>query len=220
MTDSKELIVPIDLSPEKAFAMFTEDKEFDELFASIKAQTDAHEPDLETAKGRDEIKSLAYKVTRTKTFLDNLGKGVKEDAQKTVDAVDAHRRRMKAKLDDLAATVRKPVTEFEEKEKTRIEKLNAALNQVNDLKRIPFDAKATDIEGMIDTLEIVSRETDWQDKAEQAKQSIDDTGQILHTALDAAKTREENARLAAQAEAERQEREARRRKSGKRWQHA
>ena len=76
MTDSSDLIVPIDLTPAKAVAMFTEDKEFDELFAKIKAQTDSFEPDLSTVKGRDAIKSLAYKVTRTKTALDEMGKGV------------------------------------------------------------------------------------------------------------------------------------------------
>lgn len=80
-------------------------------------------PNIETAAGRKEIASLAHKIAKSKTHLDNLGKDLKSEAQKTVKAVDAERKIMRDKLDELKLKVRQPLTEFEENEKKVAEDL-------------------------------------------------------------------------------------------------
>lgn len=212
MTDSsKELIVPIDLNPETAVALFTEESEFDNLLKRITEQTDSHEPDTSTAKGRDEIKSLAYKVTRTKTTLDDLGKAVKEDAQKTVDAVDASRKRMRDTLDDLKTKVRKPLTDYEAAEKEKDDAVNADLNKLAELKTVPFNATPASIQEMQEQVATISGRNDWRGKEEKADTLIEACRSIHSQALSAAQERErmeaENARL----QKEREEAEARER---------
>jgi len=95
---------------------------FDRFYDAVREETSKLVPDLTTAKGRDEIKSMAFKVTKTKTAIDAAGKTLKEEAQKTVQTVDAARRTIRDKLEALAVEVRAPLTEWEVREQVRIEK--------------------------------------------------------------------------------------------------
>lgn len=231
--ETTDLIVPIDLDQKQAVALFTEKDEFEKLYAQIKQQTDAHEPDVSTTKGRDEIKSLAYKVTRTKTTLDDLGKGVKEEAQKTVDAVDSARKTMRDKLDALKTQVRKPLTDYEADEKLKDDAVNAALNRLAQLKTVPFDATPQDIMAMQSEVADIGKRNDWRGKEDKQEALIDACQTVLRQALNAAQERErmaiENARLQkereeievkqrAQAEKERLEAEERDRQAKARQQ--
>ena len=92
----------------------------DDLYAHIQREIDAFQPDLSTTKGRDAIKSLAHKITRTKTAIDAAGKALNEEARAQINVVDAARRDSKAKLDAMAEAVRKPLTDWEEAEKARV----------------------------------------------------------------------------------------------------
>lgn len=214
MSDSTT-IVPIELDAAGALAMFTKESEFDDLLRKIREQTDAHEPDVSTAAGRDEIKSLAYKITRTKTTLDDLGKQVKADAQKTVDQVDATRKRMRDTLDDLKEKVRKPVTDFEKKQREAKEKIEFALGRLADLKQVPFNATVADIKRMQkDVQAAFASIADWGDMQEKADVLADACRSIHRQALATAGAREaqeeENRRLQAERDkmaAEQRERE-------------
>lgn len=92
----------------------------DDLFAHIKREIAAFEPDLSTATGRKEIKSLAYKITRTKTAIDDAGKKLNEQARAQINAVDAARREAREELTKLAESVRRPLSEWEAAEEQRV----------------------------------------------------------------------------------------------------
>lgn len=109
----------------------TDKTKFEELLKGIRAEIDAHKPDVSTPKGRKEIASLAYKVTRTKTAIDDAGKELNAAKRKEIDVVDAERRAIRTKLDELADEIRKPLTEWEEAEKARTEKAAEILNTIN-----------------------------------------------------------------------------------------
>lgn len=94
----------------------------DDLFAHILREVEAFEPDLTTAKGRDAVKSFAFKITRTKTAIDAAGKQLNEEARARINAVDAARRDAREKLEQLAEQVRRPLTEWEAAEKARVER--------------------------------------------------------------------------------------------------
>jgi hypothetical protein len=115
--ESTELIV---IEKINAIELFTGDK-VDPLLEEITKKAKEFVPDISTDAGRKEIASFAYKVARTKTTLDDLGKNLvarwKEDAKR----VDSVRKHIRDYLDDLKDEVRKPLTEFEAAEQKRIE---------------------------------------------------------------------------------------------------
>ena len=66
--------------------VLTDKRKFSEFYEGMKAECDAHVPDLTTEKGRKAIASLAYKVARTKTAIDEAGKALNEDARALINA--------------------------------------------------------------------------------------------------------------------------------------
>jgi len=131
MSDALEIIA------ENPVAVFTSDAAYSEFYQKVKAQLAAFVPDVSTAKGRDEIKSMAYKVTRSKTAIDAAGKALNEEARERINAVDAQRRKIRAELDDLAAEVRKPLTEWEAAEEARQEASAIVSARITYLSGIP-----------------------------------------------------------------------------------
>lgn len=111
-------------------AVLTDAKVYSEFYAQIKAEVEAFEPDLSTATGRKAIASLAYKVARTKTAIDDAGKKLNEDARAQINAVDAQRRKIRDELDELSALARRPLTEWEEAESARKSARDAIINRV------------------------------------------------------------------------------------------
>jgi len=156
----------------------------DDLLSHIKSEIAAFEPDLSTVKGRDAIKSFAYKITRTKTAIDDAGKKLNEEARARINAVDAARREVREELVALAESVRRPLTEWEQAEKDRIETCRGVIEA---LKR---DAVVT----LDDTAETVRKRgaavwntpidaDQFQDMAEEAEAAKAATIDTLKVAL-------------------------------------
>ena len=72
--------------------------------------------DVDTKKGRDAIKSLAYTVARTKTYLDDLGKDLVSQYKELPKKIDASRKYMRDSLDALRDDIRKPLDAWEEEQ--------------------------------------------------------------------------------------------------------
>lgn len=90
------------------------------ILNGIKAITTAFEPDISSEAGRREIASLAHKVARSKTALDNAGKKHVAEIKAKTKAIDAKRKHARDFLDDLKAEVRQPLDEWEaEQERVR-----------------------------------------------------------------------------------------------------
>ena len=76
--------------------------------------------DVNTKAGREAISSLAYKIARSKTFLDDkLGKPLVRDWKAKAAAVDKLRKLARDRLDALKAEVRQPLTDYEQAEADR-----------------------------------------------------------------------------------------------------
>ena len=67
MTD----LIPIE--PKNALAVFTEPEQLQAILDSIAAEVRQEVLDTSTAKGRKEIASLAFKVAKSKAYLDGEG---------------------------------------------------------------------------------------------------------------------------------------------------
>lgn len=77
--------------------------------------------DVTTEAGRKEMKSLAYKVSRSKTAIDEAGKRLQADAKAVVDRVNAGRRLANERLDELRDEVKAPAVEFDAREAARVQ---------------------------------------------------------------------------------------------------
>lgn len=96
--------------------------------------------DAETKDGREFAKSLAYKVSRAKTMIDDKGKELVADMKKQASEIDGERKKVRDTLDKLRDDVKAPVEAWETKERQRIEAIECALNDLADLGDLPFEA--------------------------------------------------------------------------------
>jgi len=101
--------------------------QIDPILARIEAEVRSHAPNLTTDKGRKAIASLAYKVSQSKTALDNAGKKLTEDQKQAIAAVDAARKKIRDRLDALRDEARKPLTDWEAAEEARAERIKQTL---------------------------------------------------------------------------------------------
>lgn len=102
----------------------------DPIIDKIEQEVRSFVPDMTTKEGRKEIASLAYKVARSKTMLDDMGKALTEDWKKQASKVDEERRKVRDRLDTLKSEVRKPLDDWEAAEEQRIEGHKQAINAI------------------------------------------------------------------------------------------
>ena len=108
MANATELIeVP---PAETALAVYSAPKGLDPYLTKIKEELDAFVPDVSNKKGRDAIASIAYKVAKGKTALDNIGKDLVAELKDVPKKIDAERKRMRDLLDQWKDEVRAPLT--------------------------------------------------------------------------------------------------------------
>ena len=105
----------------------------DELLNEIDKEARSLVPDITTDKGRKSIASMAAKVAKSKTYLDGLGKELVSDWKKQAKVVDNERKKMRDTLDALKADVRKPLTDYENAEKERVEKHEERISAISDM---------------------------------------------------------------------------------------
>lgn len=185
----------------------------DDILGSLARKVAAFQPDASTPAGREEMRSLAYEIARTRTKLDNLGKSLGEDAKRTIDALNAERRVLRDRLEELQDQVRAPLTEWETREKRRVQEHEAELARIGAGADFSPDAPAADLAVRLETLRAWPAR-DWEEFATRASGALAVGISKTEAAHAAAVKREaeaaELARHRAEAAArEQQEREAR-----------
>jgi hypothetical protein len=156
----------------------------DDLFAHIQREIDGFTPDLTTPKGRDAIKSFAFKITRTKTAIDAAGKQLNEEARAKINVVDAARRDARDKLDAMAADVRRPLTEWEAAEEARVAECRAVLADLRASATVTLDDTAQTVrERGMRIWEVAIDPERFGDMADEAGAVKEVTVSTLRTAL-------------------------------------
>lgn len=155
---------------ETALQVYSTENGLEPYLQIIKTEIDAFVPDVSTKKGRDAIASIAYKVARSKTALDNAGKELVAELKEVPKKIDAERKRMRDLLDAWQADVRRPLTEWEEAEAARVERIQAQVNRLADTEFTYMSA--ADIKASIDNLEahvIDARYEEFEPEAHRVK---------------------------------------------------
>lgn len=199
---------------ESAIEVYQKQSGLDPYIERIRKEVTGHVPDLTTKKGRDAIASLAFKVRKSKTALDALGKQLVDDLKDIPKRIDAERKRMRDQLDALADEVRAPLDAWEKAEQERINGHKDAIDWLRNRDDQIADLSAADIEARIHEVEAVEIGKGWEEFEAEAARTKDAVLLILRTALVSRQKHEaeqaELARLRAEAaEREQKEREAR-----------
>lgn len=134
MSEEKDLIVVGNLDIE---TVFTKDG-VDPLLKQIKDEVAKFVPDISTKDGQKEIRSMANKIARSKTLLDDLGKELVSGWKAKSRVVDQARKKLWDELEALQKKVRKPLTELEEKEVARVQAHRKNIDAIKDIKNQPM----------------------------------------------------------------------------------
>ncbi|EPL8734631.1 hypothetical protein N1Z79_003394 [Klebsiella quasipneumoniae] len=126
MSEIMDLVV---IEKKNAMAVFTNNDQLDPLIEAIEKEARSLVPDVTTKKGRDAIASMAHKVARSKTYIDNAGKDLVAELKALPKQIDESRRVARERLDALKDEVRRPLTEWEaEQERIKAEEAMNALH--------------------------------------------------------------------------------------------
>lgn len=139
---------------ETALQVYSSENGLDPYLQKIRAEIDAFVPDVSTRKGREAIASIAYKVARSKTALDAVGKDLVAELKEVPKKIDAERKRMRDLLDAWQTDVRRPLTEWEERDAARMAMLEARVQQLRDFSVVE-GLQASGIQVQIDNLEAI-----------------------------------------------------------------
>lgn len=185
-------------------AVFSEPKNIDPLIKKIRDEVSQHVPDLTTEKGRKEIASLAYKVSRSKTALDDAGKTLTEDIKKQAAVIDAARKKIRDQLDALRDEVRKPLTDWEAADELRRNRAKGALSQVQGYD-LGDEFSSADVMAEAARIKAVEAKPEYAEYLPMIEAARASTLETLRAVFSAAKKREDQeaelAKLRAEAAA-------------------
>lgn len=225
---ANELVV---IEPATALDLFTAQDKVQVLLSGIREKALAEQAlldtDLSKTKNRDAIKSLAYKVAQSKTYIDNAGKAVVDELKELPKKVDASRKLCRDELDSLREEIRRPVTAWEDAEKARVAAEELArqierdyeealqMNELHDLRKAEEERKRIEHENEIKRQAAKQARIEAEQKAQRdreaaelkAKQEREAAELKARHEVEAAAKREREAREA-QERAEREKQEA------------
>ena len=211
-TASTDLIIALPSVP--SVATFTDEKEFDKLYDAILKKVDEHKPDVSTKKGRDEIKSLAFKIAKTKVALDKQGLALTGEWRENTKKVNATRTKIEERLEALQTTVRKPLTEWEAAENARIDKHKDALDVLLSHITTSLGQPSADLKAALASVEETVIDGSWEEFEDRAALAKQDAITALSRLIETAEKQEADAAelaalRAAQAERDRLDAERR-----------
>jgi colicin import membrane protein len=179
----------------------------EEIVSKLETEVRAIPRDMTTEEGREAIRALAYKVARSKTALDDMGKELVAGIKKQSGAIDAERRTIRDRLDALRDEVRGPLTAWEDAEKDRVDGHERALVWIIESPRFATPPTVAMICAQIDDLAQLALR-DWEEFHERAEAAIRDAYAALHPMLAAAEQAERDASELAELRQMKADREA------------
>lgn len=144
--------------------VFTSPDKLQSILDLVRQAATADTFDVTTKSGQDAIRALAYKIKRTKTFIDGLGKEEVEELKDLPKKIDAGRKKAREYLDALHDEVRKPLTDLEaeqarkkQEEADRLAAIQARKqsiqNAIDHITRLPLDLIGKSHAAIADELE-------------------------------------------------------------------
>jgi len=190
MSTEKETAL-VTIEPTTALAVFTNAEKVDPILAAIRQIVSEFEADVATAKGRKEIASIAHKVAQSKTYLDGIGKKLTDEYKEIPKKIDANRKRIRDELDALKDEVRRPLTEWEEDERLRVQRIKDRIDAIR--FRGSADTNSEAISDAIEYVSAVVADESFQEFEAEARATRDASLARLYAELQLAIKREAEA---------------------------
>ena len=144
----------------------------EELVKSAIKEAGEFDPSNEDDRAR--AKSLALKISKTKTALEEKGKAITADWRAKIDGVNKTRNRFVSLLDGLRDEVRGPAIEFEKKLKAQEDEYKSRIADIRSLGEVAIDANSASIKQRLSSLDAIVVDDTWgeyQTAATDAKAS-------------------------------------------------
>lgn len=203
-TESEQTTSLINVERLNPLEVFTKEG-VDPIIAEITKKVKEFKPDVSSNKGRKEIASMANKVARSKTLLDELGKKLVSEWKQKAAVVDSSRKKIRDELDELKTLAREPLTKWENEENERVTKLKNKVIFIQDMTKMDISLKVEEIQAKIDSLNSIIIDETWQEFQAIAQSAKDSSMELLRVQLN---SRIENDRQQAElARLRRQEQE-------------
>ena len=168
----------------------------EEIIKQIKEKVTSEVFDVSTEKGRDVIRSTARKIASSKTAIDAMGKELKAEWKAKCDSIDLERRKIWDELETLQATVRQPLTDFENKEKERIANHERELVVLANWSNLGAGGTWQQAEENLVSLDGAYKSKNWEEfKARADAAYIEARGSLIASAHNLKKQEEERLEL-------------------------
>lgn len=155
------------------------------------------EPDLSTAKGRKEVASVAYKVARSKTLIDALGKDFVSGLKSKAKKIDEQRKIARDELDAIRDEVRAPLDEWEKVQEQReqtIKNINAFCTFSADDSLEEIKRRLSEVNAIFLTEDVMG------DRYEDAEKAQSDAIRLLKQQIELLELKEAEAKRQREAE--------------------
>ncbi len=184
-----------------------------ELFERIAQEARSHVPDVTTKKGRDQIGSLAMKVSKSKTLIEKCGKELVADQKAQIKLIDDDRIATVKKFDELRNEILAPRDAWEQAEKDRVAKHEGDIAEIKRIALAVSEWDSISIKNALNDLENKVIDSSFEEYEQEAKLAKLETLESFRTALtirekyEAEQAELERLRLAEQAKLQREHEE-------------
>lgn len=110
-----------EITPDQWPAIYEGGDYLSNFIQRVRDEVTTEVPDLTTKKGRARVASLAAQVSKAKAAVEKPGRDYLRDIKAKVKPIEENIREFVRAMDDLRDQVRKPLNEWEEREKARVD---------------------------------------------------------------------------------------------------
>ena len=155
------------------------------LFERIAEQARSFVPDVTTRKGREEIGSVAMKVSKSKTLTEKYAKDLVAEEKARIKLIDDDRIQFCKKMDSLRDEILAPRDAWEQAEKDRVKKHEKNIGDIKDMlvEATMQPLTSIQIKHYIKCLDMVEINSTFEEFEDQAKLAKLETLESLRTAL-------------------------------------
>lgn len=196
------------LAPAETKLVLLDPAKFEEFFGRIKQETDKLVPDTSTAKGRDEIRSMAARVTRAKASIDKARLDLTKEWRDNVTKANAAGNTIKERMEAHADAIRKPLTDWENAEKARMHECRQQIEWFKGATRRDINDTAAMLRSALEHIRTVTIDPAvFQEMEEEAHEARDAAIAYVENAITVAEQRERDAAELAALRAQQAERD-------------
>lgn len=177
MTTKTEVTTEVTELPSLPVAYTAESLE--QLFDKVKAEVEAHVPDIETVEGRKHIKSLAAKISSSKTAIDKPMREYLREIKALPKVVEKNARESVERFDTLRDATLKPLADAQASQDAIIERMDEIVRMCSQ------DGLTSDtVRLLVDEVAEVEVETTfWPELIKKAKASRDGAIAVVESTL-------------------------------------